>query len=73
MKLQEAYITFHSYRFNVTSTIRDLKSLVEHPLYLSNDVTSISIDGFTDGSSRFFKRDICSLVEIHRDEIKLNN
>ena len=70
MKLQEAYITFND---NYTSTIRDLKSLVEHPLYLSNGVTSISIDGFTDGSSRFFKRDICSLVEIHRDEIKLNN
>lgn len=66
MKLQEAYITFND---NYTSTIRDLKSLVDHPLYLNNDVTSISIDGFTDGSSRFFKRDICSLVEIHRDEI----
>ena len=66
MKLQEAYITFND---NYTSTIRDLKSLVDHPLYLNNDVTSISIDGFADGSSKFFKRDICSLIEIQRDEI----
>ena len=68
MQNQEAYIRFNN---NYTATIKSLACMVDHPLYLKHDVTSIEVVGFSDTSNISFKRDICALVQVHIDEILL--
>ena len=68
MTTQEAYIKFNN---NYTATIKDVKSFIQHPLYLNHTVTSVEIVGFSDDASRIFKKEIGYMVQVQKDEIKI--